>query len=73
MALNGLNNSTSKFNSSMFIKVQHFSVHSISTTIFNYNKPAPSPLGQLEAAAAARLSWMLSWRVSFERREDCFW
>lgn len=33
--------------------------------------PALSPLGQLEAAAAAQLSWMLSWHVSFERREDC--
>lgn len=37
-----------------------------------YLPAPPPPLDQLEAAAA-RLSWMLSCLVSFERREDCLW
>jgi hypothetical protein len=32
--------------------------------------PAPELSFEYEAAL---LSWMLSWRVSFDKRDDCFW
>lgn len=60
--------------SNLDFKTKHIMKSIVRKIINKDHKDRPAavlPSDQL--AAAARLSWMLSWRVTFERRDDCFW